>query len=90
MFKHVSIRNPVPVGELYEDNTKMLMQNLGATQTIMEENEDDYAAASSRNDRNETDEDKNKRMEGKHALNVNVISGEYICAMGINHRHSWP
>ncbi|XP_052776433.1 uncharacterized protein LOC128214157 isoform X3 [Mya arenaria] len=60
--------NRRPPGELYEDNTKMLMQNLGATQPIMEEDEDEYAAASSRADRNETDEDKNKRMEDQQQL----------------------
>ncbi|KAH3694118.1 hypothetical protein DPMN_081557 [Dreissena polymorpha] len=42
----------------------MLMHNLGATQPIVEEDEEEYAAPS-RIDKNESDEDKNKRMEGR-------------------------
>ncbi|XP_053394143.1 uncharacterized protein LOC123525111 isoform X4 [Mercenaria mercenaria] len=53
--------NRRPPGELYEDNTKMLMQNLGAQQPIMEEDEEDYSQV--KNDKNETDEDKKKRLE---------------------------
>ncbi|XP_052257258.1 uncharacterized protein LOC127862250 isoform X3 [Dreissena polymorpha] len=56
--------NRRPPGELYEDNTKMLMHNLGATQPIVEEDEEEYAAPS-RIDKNESDEDKNKRMEAQ-------------------------
>jgi len=49
-------------GELYEDNTKILMQNLGAQAPIMEEDEEDMAAV--KIDKNETDEDKKRRLEG--------------------------
>lgn len=52
-------------GELYEDNTKMLMQNIGAQQPIIEEEEEDMYAAPAKNDKNETDEEKKKRLEGK-------------------------
>ena len=51
------------IGELYEDNTKMLMSNLGAQAPIMEEDEEEYAPV--KLDRNETDEEKKKRLEGK-------------------------
>ena len=50
-------------GELYEDNTKMLMSNLGAQAPIMEEDEDEYRQQMI--DKNETDEDKKRRLEGK-------------------------
>ncbi|XP_060596861.1 uncharacterized protein LOC132750828 isoform X4 [Ruditapes philippinarum] len=53
--------NRRPPGELYEDNTKMLMQNLGAQQPIMEEEEEDFTQDKS--DNNETDEDKKRRLE---------------------------
>jgi len=52
-------------GELYEDNTKMLMQNLGAQAPIMEEEEEEVPAA--KPDRNETDEEKKRRLEGGSA-----------------------
>lgn len=51
------------VGELYEDNTKMLMQNLGAQQPIMEEDEDEDISPA-KIDKNETDEEKKKRLIG--------------------------
>ena len=53
-------------GELYEDNTKMLMSNLGAQAPIMEEDEDEYRQQMI--DKNETDEDKKRRLEGKVPL----------------------
>lgn len=53
--------NRRPPGELYEDNTKILMQNIGAQQPIMEEEEEEYVQQ--KQDKNETDEDKKKRME---------------------------
>lgn len=51
------------LGELYEDNTKMLMQNLGAQQPIMEEDEDEDIPPA-KIDKNETDEEKKKRLLG--------------------------
>lgn len=51
------------VGELYEDNTKILMQNLGAQQPIMEEDEEEDFSQQ-KQDHNETDEDKKRRLEG--------------------------
>ncbi|KAL4236002.1 hypothetical protein ACF0H5_004390 [Mactra antiquata] len=54
--------NRRPPGELYEDNTKMLMQNLGAQQPIMEEDEEDLMQQQVQAD-NETDEEKKKRLE---------------------------
>lgn len=51
--------NRRPPGELYEDNTKMLMQNLGAQAPIMDEEEQFQATV----DENETDEEKKKRVE---------------------------
>lgn len=50
------------LGELYEDNTKMLMSNLGAQAPIMEEDEDEFRPITV--DKNETDEEKKKRQEG--------------------------
>ena len=41
----------------------MLMQNLGAQDPIVEEDEEEYTPL--KIDKNETDEDKKKRMEGK-------------------------
>lgn len=41
----------------------MLMQNLGAQKPIMEEEEEDYTQQ--KLDKNETDEEKKKRLEGK-------------------------
>jgi hypothetical protein len=42
----------------------MLMQNLGAQQPIMEEEEEDFTQDKS--DNNETDEDKKRRLEGTY------------------------
>ena len=57
-------------GELYEDNTKMLMQNLGAQQPIMEQEEEEDDYSQNKIDNNETDEDKKRRLEGKKVTSL--------------------
>ena len=60
---HINHTISFNIGELYEDNTKMLMSNLGAQAPIMEEDEEEEYAPVKLG--NETDEEKKKRLEGE-------------------------